>query len=164
MEGYGDILREPQGLLLVRVQDHIPIMPGSNPVNSNLCRYPYIYKTKIKKMVREMLDSGIIKYSTSPYASLVLLVKKKDNTWRLYVDYKALNNITIKNNFPIPIVEELRDEVKGSNMYTKLNLRSGYHQIKVKDEDTKKTNFKTHQGHYEFLVMPFTLSNTPTRF
>lgn len=156
---------EPQGLPPPRVQDHhIPIMIGCQPVNSNPYVYPYIQKTKIEKMVRKMLDSGIIKHITSPYASPVLLAKKKDNTWRFCVDYRALNNKIVKKNFSIPIIEELLDKLKGSKIYTKLDLRSGYHQIRVKDEDTHKTTFKTHQGYYEFLVMPFGLTDAPTTF
>lgn len=139
-------------------------MKGSQPLNANPYRYPYIQKAEIEEMVREMLSSGIIKHNTSPYASLMLLVKKKDSTWRFCVDYRALNSIIVKNKFPIPIIEELPDELKGSKYYTKLDLRNGYHQIRVQDKDIHKTAFKTHQGHYEFLVIPFGLTNASATF
>jgi hypothetical protein len=157
--------KEPSGLPPQCSFDHaIPLMPGARPMNLRPYRYNPAQKDEIEKQIKQMLAQGIIQFSTSPYSLLVLLVLKKDLTWRFCVDFCQLNALTIKNRFPLPVIEELLDELSGSCLFTSLDLRAGYHQIRMRPEDEHKAAFKTHDVHYEFKFMAYGLTSAPATF
>lgn len=143
---------------------HIPLIPGTHPPNIRPYHYGPLQKTKIEKAVKELLDSGFIQPSHSHFSCHVFLVKKKEGTWRLCMDYRKLSSLTITNKYPIPLIGDLLDELYGALYFSKLDLRFSYHQIWMQPTNVEKTTFRTHEGHYEFLVMPFGITIAPATF
>ncbi|GJT81641.1 putative reverse transcriptase domain-containing protein [Tanacetum coccineum] len=143
-----------------QVEFQIDLVPGAAPV----ARAPYRLapsETKgLSEQLKELSDKGFIRPSSSPWGAPVLFVKKKDGSFRMCIDYRELNKLTVKNRYPLPRIDDLFDQLQGSSVYSKIDLRSGYHQLRVREEDISKTAFRTRYGHYEFQVMPKTAFRT----
>jgi hypothetical protein len=162
---FNSVFDPPSGLPPSRDCDHsIPLVVGYSHVHVRPYRYPPLIKDEIECQIAAMLAEGIIQHSTSSFSSSVLLVKKKDSSWRFCVDFRRLNAITVKSVFSVPVIEELLDELGHASWFTSLDLTAGYHQIMLRPEDTFKTSFQTHSSHYEFCVMAFVLTGTPATF
>ncbi|MCO5586416.1 hypothetical protein L7F22_040356 [Adiantum nelumboides] len=145
--------------------DHmIELIPGSSPPNKPPDRVSQAQQEEIMRQVNGLVEKGMVRHSSSPFCSPVLLVQNKDDTYRMCVDYRALNRITIKNRFLVPRVEDLFDKLQSSTYFSRIDLKSGYHQIRIVDEDIVKTAFRTMFGLYEYLVMPFGLTNALATF
>ncbi|GJX92660.1 putative reverse transcriptase domain-containing protein [Tanacetum coccineum] len=153
------------GLPLVRqVEFQIDLIPGAAPVTRAPYRLALSKMQELFDQLQELADIGFIRPSTSPWGAPVLFVKKKDVSFRMCIDYRELNKLTVKNRYPLPRIEDLFDQLQGSSVYSKIDLRSGYHELRVRDEDIPKTAFRTQYIHYEFQVMPFGLTNVPAMF
>jgi hypothetical protein len=165
VQEYADLFTEPKGLPPKRLCDHkIPLLPGATPAKLRPYRYNPMQKTEIENQIKELMKQGILQLSASPFAAPALLVKKKDLSWRLCQDFRHLNAMTVKNKYPLPVIDELLDELSGAKWFTTLDLRAGYHQIRMAEEDIPKTAFQTHHGHFEYKVMPYGLTGAPATF
>ncbi|KAJ9543867.1 hypothetical protein OSB04_023574 [Centaurea solstitialis] len=147
-----------------QVEFRIELAPGTAPIAKSPYRLALTEMQELMKQLQELLDKGFIQLSTSPWGAPILFVKKKDGTMRMCIDYRELNKVTIKNRYPLPRIDDLFDQLQGASYFSKIDLRSGYHQLRVRGEDVPKTAFRTRYGHYEFLVMPFGLTNAPAAF
>ncbi|KAL0561760.1 hypothetical protein IC582_002201 [Cucumis melo] len=146
------------------VEFAIELEPGTVPISRAPYRMAPAELKELKVQLQELLDKGFIRPSVSPWGAPVLFVKKKDGSMRLCIDYRELNKVTVKNRYPLPRIDDLFDQLQGATVFSKIDLRSGYHQLRIKDEDIPKTAFRSRYGHYEFIVMSFGLTNAPTVF
>ncbi|GJY12219.1 putative reverse transcriptase domain-containing protein [Tanacetum coccineum] len=147
-----------------QVEFQIDLVPGAAPVARAPYRLAPSEMKELSEQLQELSDKGFIRPSSSPWGAPVLFVKKKDGSFRMCIDYRELNKLTVKNRYPLPRIDDLFDQLQGSSVYSKIDLRSGYHQLRVREQDIPKTAFRTRYGHYEFQVMPFGLTNAPAVF
>ncbi|KAL0549282.1 hypothetical protein IC582_013763 [Cucumis melo] len=146
------------------VEFAIELEPGTVPISRAPYRMAPAELKELKVQLQELLDKGFIRPSVSPWGAPVLFVKKKDGSMRLCIDYRELNKVTVKNRYPLPRIDDLFDQLQGATVFSKIDLRSGYHQLRIKEEDIPKTAFRSRYGHYEFIVMSFGLTNAPAVF
>jgi hypothetical protein len=146
------------------VEFGIECVPNTNPISKAPYRMALSKLKELKEQLQELLDKGFIRPSISLWGAPALFVKKKDGSMRMCINYRELNKVTIKNRYPLSRIDDLLDQLQGARVFSKVDLRSGYHQVRVKEEDIPKTTFRTRYGHYEFLVMSFGLTNVPAVF
>ena len=146
------------------VDFRIELHPSTLPISMTPHRMAPVEFQELKVQIQELLGKGLIRPSTSPWGAPILFVKKKDKTLRLCIDYRQLNRVTIKNRYPLPRIDDLFDNLKGARVYSKIDLRTGYHQLRVREADIPKTTFRTRYGNFKFTVMPFGLTNAPAAF
>ncbi|KAH0661672.1 hypothetical protein KY284_026603 [Solanum tuberosum] len=146
------------------VEFGIYVIPDTQPISIHPYRMAPVELQELKEQLKDLLEKGFIRPSMSPWGAPVLFVRKKDGSLRMCIDYRQLNKVTIKNKYPLPRIDYLFDQLQGAKCFSKIDLRSGYHQVRVKDKDIPKTAFRTWYGHFEFLVMSFGLTNAPTTF
>ena len=142
----------------------IELHSSTSPISMTPHRMAPVELQKLRVQLHELLDKGFIRPSTSPWGAPVLFVKKNDKTLRLFIDYRQLNKVTVKNQYPLLKIDDLFDQLRGARVYSKIDLHTGYHQLRVRETDITKTTFRTHYGHFEFTVMPFGLTNAPATF
>ena len=161
----GCFLDELPGLPPQRVVDFgIELHLGTSPISMTPYRMAPVDLQELRVQLHELLDKGFIRPSTSPWGASVLFAKNKDKTLRLCIDYKQLNRVTIKNRYPLPRIDDLVDQLRGARFYSKIDLRTGYHQLRVRETYIPKTAFRMRYGHFEFMVIPFGLTNAPAAF
>lgn len=165
LDEYGDVFQEPTNMPPGRVLDHrIDLTPGATPTFRTMYRMSAAEQQEVQAQVTELLKKGFVKPSQSQFAAPILFVRKKDGTLRMCIDYRALNKVTVRNRYPLPRMDELFDRFNGASVFSKLDLCSGYQQVRVAPEHTHMTAFQTSFGLYEYTVMPFGLSNAPATF
>ncbi|GJX86506.1 putative reverse transcriptase domain-containing protein [Tanacetum coccineum] len=146
------------------IEFRIELIPGATPVAKSPYRLAPSELEELSGQLKELQDKGFIRPSSSPWGAPVLFVKKKDGSFRMCIDYRELNKLTVKNRYPLPRIDDLFDQLQGSQFFSKIDLRSGYHQLRVHEDDIPKTAFRTRYGHFEFIVMPFVLTNAQVVF
>ncbi|GJT03230.1 putative reverse transcriptase domain-containing protein [Tanacetum coccineum] len=149
---------------LRQVEFRIDLVLGAAPVARASYRLTPSKMRELSVQLQELLEKGFIRPSSSPWGALMLFVKKKDGSFRMCIDYRELNKLNVKNRYPLPRIGDLFDQLQGSSVYSKIDMRSGYHQLRIKEEDIPITTFRTRYGHFEFQVMPFGLTNVPVVF
>ena len=150
----------PQRVIDFDIELHL----GTSPISMTPHMMAPVELQELRVQLQELLEKGFIKPSTSPWGTPVLFAKKKDKTLRLCIDYRKLNRVTIKNQYPLQRIDDLFDQLRGARVYSKIDFRTGYHQLRVRETDIPKTAFRTRYGHFEFTMMPFGLTNAPAAF